>query len=43
MADLNSTIVRGKLRVTEDINANGNITTNGTLYLTKEKLFAQLW
>lgn len=26
MADLNSTIVRGKLRVTEDINANGNIT-----------------
>ena len=29
MADLNSTIVRGKLRVTEDINANG------TLYLTK--------
>lgn len=25
MADLNSTIVRGKLRVTEDINANGNI------------------
>ena len=35
MADLNSTIVRGKLRVTEDINANGNITTNGTLYLTK--------
>ena len=29
MADLNSTIVRGKLRVTEDI------TTDGTLYLTK--------
>ena len=29
MADLNSTIVRGNLRVTEDINANG------TLYLTK--------
>lgn len=29
MADLNSTIVRGKLRVTEDINANGNITGNG--------------
>ena len=26
MADLNNTIVRGKLRVTEDINANGNIT-----------------
>lgn len=26
MADLNSTIVRGKLRVTEDINANGSIT-----------------
>lgn len=25
MADLNNTIVRGKLRVTEDINANGNI------------------
>ena len=25
MADLNSTIVRGKLRVTEDINTNGNI------------------
>ena len=31
MADLNSTIVRGKLRVTEDINANGNITTNGNI------------
>ena len=30
MADLNSTIVRGKLRVTEDINANGNITGNGS-------------
>lgn len=29
MADLNNTIVRGKLRVTEDINANGNITGNG--------------
>ena len=28
MADLNNTIVRGKLRVTEDINANGNITGN---------------
>ena len=26
MADLNNTIVRGKLRVTEDINANGSIT-----------------
>ena len=26
MADLNNTIVRGELRVTEDINANGNIT-----------------
>ena len=26
MADLNSTIVRGNLRVTEDINTNGNIT-----------------
>lgn len=26
MADLNNTIVRGKLRVTEDVNANGNIT-----------------
>ena len=26
MADLNSTIVRGSLRVTEDINTNGNIT-----------------
>lgn len=25
MADLNNTIVRGKLRVTEDINTNGNI------------------
>lgn len=31
MADLNNTIVRGKLRVTEDINANGNITTNGNI------------
>lgn len=31
MADLNNTIVRGKLRVTEDINANGNITTNGNV------------
>ena len=30
MADLNSTIVRGKLRVTEDINVNGNITGNGS-------------
>ena len=30
MADLNNTIVRGKLRVTEDINANGNITGNGS-------------
>ena len=30
MADLNSTIVRGKLRVTEDINANGNVTGNGS-------------
>lgn len=30
MADLNSTIVRGKLRVTEDINTNGNITGNGS-------------
>ena len=30
MADLNSTIVRGKLRVTEDINANGNIYSNST-------------
>ena len=30
MADLNSTIVRGKLRVTEDINANGNIAGNGS-------------
>ena len=29
MADLNNTIVRGKLRVTEDINANGNIAGNG--------------
>lgn len=29
MADLNNTIVRGKLRVTEDLNANGNITGNG--------------
>lgn len=29
MADLNNTIVRGKLRVTEDINANGNITGSG--------------
>lgn len=29
MADLNNTIVRGKLRVSEDINANGNITGNG--------------
>lgn len=29
MADLNNTIVRGKLRVTEDINSNGNITGNG--------------
>ena len=28
MADLNNTIVRGKLKVTEDINANGNITGN---------------
>ena len=26
MADLNNTIVRGKLRVTEDISANGSIT-----------------
>ena len=31
MADLNNTIVRGKLRVTEDINANGNITGNGII------------
>ena len=30
MADLNSTIVRGKLRVTEDINVNGNVTGNGS-------------
>lgn len=30
MADLNNTIVRGKLRVTEDINANGSITGNGS-------------
>ena len=30
MADLNSTIVRGKLRVTEDMNVNGNITGNGS-------------
>ena len=29
MADLNNTIVRGELRVTEDVNANGNITGNG--------------
>lgn len=29
MADLNNTIVRGKLRVAEDINANGDITGNG--------------
>ena len=29
MADLNNTIVRGKLRVTEDINANGDITGSG--------------
>ena len=28
MADLNNTIVRGKLRVTEDINANGSITSS---------------
>lgn len=31
MADLNNTIVRGKLRVTEDINANGNIAGNGVI------------
>ena len=31
MADLNNTIVRGKLRVTEDINANGNIITSGNI------------
>ena len=30
MADLNNTIVRGNLRVTEDINANGNIIGNGS-------------
>ena len=30
MADLDSTIVRGNLRVTEDINVNGNITGNGS-------------
>ena len=30
MADLNSTIVRGNLRVTEDINTNGNITGSGS-------------
>ena len=29
MADLNNTIVRGNLRVTEDITANGNITGSG--------------
>ena len=31
MADLNSTIVRGNLRVTEDINANGNVTTSNSI------------
>ena len=36
MADLNNTIVIGKLRVTEDINANGNITgSNITLSSVK--------
>ena len=36
MADLNNTIVRGKLRVTEDINANGSITgSNITLSSVK--------
>jgi len=31
MADLNSTIVRGKLRVTDDENISGNLTVGGTL------------
>ena len=34
MADLNSTIVRGNLRVTEDINTNGDIISNGSISAT---------
>lgn len=31
MADLNSTIVRGNLRVTDDENVNGNLKVGGTI------------
>ena len=43
MADLNSTIVRGKLRVTEDINANGNIATNSLATSVIESQSADLY
>ena len=43
MADLNSTIVRGNLRVTEDINTNGNISTNSLVTSVIESQSANLY